>query len=101
LIKAAQESEGRLGATILRPGYFFPSKVYPQDAPNQRTVTSRVTDKLFSTPLSIFYPSGVISVEGIGQFALDAARGKWEGMGGPIFENAEMKQLLKSVNATG
>jgi hypothetical protein len=101
LIKAAEESEGRLGATILRPGYFFPSKVYPQDAPNQRSVTSRVADKLLSAPLSIFYPAGVISVEGIGLFALEAARGKWEGMGGPIFKNAEMKQLLKSLNVAG
>jgi len=36
LIKAVEESGGRLGGSIMRPGYFFPSKAYPQDAPNQR-----------------------------------------------------------------
>ena len=81
----------------MRPAYFFPSKAYPQDAPNQRGLTLRIVDKLVAVPLSIFYPSGVISVEQIGQFALEAARGKWETKGGPIFENAEMKKLLKTL----
>ncbi len=46
----------------------------------------------------MIYPGGVISVEQISQFALEAARGKWEAKDGPaqIFENAEMKDLLKS-----
>jgi hypothetical protein len=84
----------------LRPGYFYPSKAYPQDAPNQRGLSLRVADKLLGGPLSVFYPSGVIAVEEIGRFALEAARGKWEeAKGGPagIFENAEMKKLLKSL----
>jgi hypothetical protein len=99
LIKAVEESKGHLGASILRPGYFYPSKAYPQDAPNQRGLTLRIADKLISTPLSIFYPAGVISVEEIGQFALEAARGKWEAKSGPspIFENEEMEDLLKSL----
>jgi hypothetical protein len=47
----------------------------------------------------MFFPGGVISVEKMGQFALEAARGKWEAKYGPapIFENAEMKDLLKSL----
>ncbi len=98
-MKTVEESEGRLGGSILRPGYFFPSKAYPQDAPNQRGLTLRITDKLFSAPLSMFYPTGVISVEQMGQFALEAARGKWEAKYGlaRVFENSEMKDLLKSV----
>jgi hypothetical protein len=99
LIKAVEESGGRLGGSILRPGYFFPSKAYPQDAPNQRSLSLRITDKLFGAPLSIFYPAGVISVEQMGQFALEAARGKWEAKYGlaRIFENSEMKDHLKSL----
>ncbi|KAI0305238.1 hypothetical protein B0F90DRAFT_1815485 [Multifurca ochricompacta] len=98
LIRAAEESGGRIGATIMRPGYFFPSKDYPQDAPNQRGLALRVADKLFGAPLSLFYSGGVISVEQIGQFALAAARGKWEGKGKVIFENAEMKKFLQNLN---
>jgi len=98
LMKAVEESGGRLGASILRPGYFFPSKAYPQDAPNQRGLGLRVADKLLATPLSLFYPAGIVSVEQMGQFALEAARGKWEAKGtARIFENAEMKDLLKSL----
>jgi hypothetical protein len=99
LKKAVEESGGRLGGSILRPGYFFPSKAYPQDAPNQRSLTLRIADKLLAVPLSIFYPAGVIAVEEMGRFALEAARGKWEAKGSPapIFENAEMKKLLKSL----
>jgi hypothetical protein len=99
LIKTVEESGGRLRGSILRPGYFFPSKAYPQDAPNQRGLTFRIADKLLGAPLSIIYPAGVISVEQIGQFAFEAARGKWEAKYGaaPIFENSEMKDLLKSL----
>ena len=99
LIEAVEESEGRLGGSILRPGYFFPSKAYPQDAPNQRGLALRITDKLLGGPLSLFYPAGVISVEQMGQFALEAARGKWEAKYGlaRIFENSEMKDHLKSL----
>jgi len=100
LIKAGEESGGRLGATIMRPGYFFPSNAYPQDARNQRSTTLRLTDKLLGPALSVFYPAGLISVEEIGKFALEAARGKWEGKGGPIFENAEMKNLVKSLSVS-
>jgi hypothetical protein len=84
----------------MRPGYFYPSKAYPQDALNQRNLSLRIMDKLLGTPLSTFYPAGVISVEQIGQFALEAARGKWENKGGPIFENVEMKKYLKSLSSS-
>ena len=99
LKKAVEESGGRLGGSILRPGYFFPSKAYPQDAPNQRGLALRISDKLLGASLSMFYPARMISVEQIGQFALYAARGKWEAKYGPdrIFENSEMKDLLKSL----
>ena len=82
----------------MRPGYFFPSKAYPKDAHNQRKFSLRVADTLLGPALSVFYPSGVISVEQIGQFALEAARGKWEGKGGPIFENTDMKKLIKDLS---
>lgn len=65
---------------------------------NLRKFSLRVADTILSPVLSVFYPSGIISVEEIGQFALEAARGKWEGKGGPIFENTEMKNLVKSLS---
>ncbi len=76
----------------MRLGYFFPSKAYPQDALNQRDFKLRV----FFTPLSLFWPAGTISVEQLGQFSLEAARGRWVGKGGPIFENNEIKKLVKN-----
>ncbi|KAI9444233.1 hypothetical protein H4582DRAFT_1920268 [Lactarius indigo] len=100
LIKAATESGGRLEATIMRLGYFFPSKEYPQDTLNQRSFKLRVADKFFFTPLSLFWPAPMISVEQIGQFSLEAARGRWVGKGGLIFENKEMKKLLKTPNVS-
>ena len=99
LIKAVKESGGRLSGSILRPGYFFPSNAYPQDAPNQRSLTLRILDKVFFVPYTIFFPGGVISVEQMGQFALEAARGKWEAKYGSdrVFGNSEMKDLVKSL----
>lgn len=84
----------------MRPGYFFPSKAYPKDALNQRKFSLRVVDTIFGPALSVLYSSGFISVEEIGQFALEAARGKWDGKGGPIFENTEMKNLVKSLSVS-
>ena len=81
----------------MRPAYFFPSKAYPKDALNQRSSTLRVVHKLVVPLLSVFYPQGLISVEEMGQFALEAARGKWEWEGGLIFENVEMKNLVKGL----
>jgi hypothetical protein len=99
LLKAVEESGGRLKAAIMRPGYFYPSKAYPQDAVNQRGLGLRIADKFMGPPLSVFYPQGVISVEQIGQFALHVARGKWENKGS-IFENVEMKKYIKSLSSS-
>jgi hypothetical protein len=99
LLRAVEESGGRLKATIMRPGYFYPSKAYPQDAINQRGLSLRIMDKLIGPPLSIFYSQGVISVEQIGQFALHAACGKWENKGS-IFENVEMTKNLRSLRSS-
>jgi hypothetical protein len=99
LIKAVEESGGRLAASSLRRGFFIPSKAYPQDAPNQRALALRIADKFVAPALAMFYPTGWISIEQMGQFALEAARGKWEAKygAGRIFENSEMKDLLKSL----
>ena len=99
LKKAVEDSGGRLGGSIMRRGFFVPTKAYPQDAPNQRSLSLRIADKFVVAPLWMFYPAGMISVEQIGQFALEAARGKWEAMYGliRIFENSEMKDLLKGL----
>lgn len=90
-----EESGGRLGATItavMRSGYSLPSKTYRKDAPNQRSSTLRVADKILA-PIVIYLP-WLISVEETGRCAPEAARGKWEGKGEPISQNAEMKNLV-------
>ena len=94
-----EESGSRLGATItaaMRPGYSYPSKTYRKDAPDQRSSTLRVADKIL-TPI-VFYPPWLISVEETGGFAPEAAWGKWEGKGELISQNAEMKNLVKGFD---
>ncbi len=77
-IKAVEEFGGCLRGSILRPGHSFPSKAHPQDAPNQHDLTLWIAVKLLGTPPSMFYSTGVISIEQTSQFALKAAWGKWE-----------------------
>jgi hypothetical protein len=48
---------------MMRPGYFFLSEAYHKDAPNQRSSTLRVADKLLAPALSVFNPAALISVE--------------------------------------
>jgi hypothetical protein len=67
--------EGCLGATILRPGYFFLSEAYHKDAPNQRSSTLQVADKLLAPALSVFYPAVLIYVEDL-HWGLLMASGK-------------------------
>ncbi|KAH9040557.1 hypothetical protein EDB84DRAFT_1000278 [Lactarius hengduanensis] len=100
LIQVAKESGGRLEAIVMRPGNFFPSKAYTQDALNQRSFKLRVAGKFFFMPLSLFWPATMISVEQLGQFSLEAARCRWVGNRGLIFENNEMKTLLKVLNVS-
>ncbi|TFY56955.1 hypothetical protein EVG20_g8727 [Dentipellis fragilis] len=72
LLKFAEESGGHFKPFILRPAYFFPSRKYPQDELHQR------------------------GGEDLGRFAAEAAKGTWDGKG-PIFENQEMKRLLREM----
>jgi len=63
---------------------------YHKNTPNRRSSTLRIVDELLALALSVFYPAGLISVEEIGRFALEAVRDKWERKGGPNFQNAGM-----------
>ena len=38
-----------------------------------------------------------ITVEDMGRFATEAVKGTWDGKG-PIYENADMKRLLKTLS---
>ena len=93
LIAREKESDGAFRATILRPGYFFPSLKYPADALNTRSAFERGLD----TGLGGFGRWALgITVEEMGRFATEAVKGAWDGKG-PIYENGDMKKLLKTL----
>ncbi|VDC03824.1 unnamed protein product [Peniophora sp. CBMAI 1063] len=95
IIAREKESDGAVLATILRPGYFFPSLKYPADALNTRGAFERGLD----TVLGGFgrWAMG-ITVEDMGRFATEAVKGTWDGKG-PIYENWDMKKLLKTLSS--
>ncbi|KAI0263108.1 hypothetical protein BC834DRAFT_335425 [Gloeopeniophorella convolvens] len=100
LRRVADESEGRIKAIVMRPGYFYASREHKQDARNQRGLTERLVDTFIGRPFELLYPKGVIKGEEIGKFAMEAARGRWDNSGGPIFENPEMKDMLKGLKTS-
>ncbi|KAA1476155.1 hypothetical protein DENSPDRAFT_843058 [Dentipellis sp. KUC8613] len=94
LLKFAEQSEGSFKPFILRPAYFFPSHKYPQDELHQRGGIGRFGNRYLAPALFTLLPSGKIEQEDLGRFAAEAAKGTWDGKG-PIFENVEMKRLLR------
>jgi hypothetical protein len=92
-------SRDSLRASIMRPGYFFPSS-RPKHTLGMRSISAsaglacawRISS---SVQLPIFYPGWLISVEESVRFAFEFARGRWKGKGSPIFENTGIKKLVK------
>lgn len=79
---------------IFRPGYFFPSKQYPQDRMNQRGTIGRVLD-VVTGPIYSLFPSFYSPVGDLGRFSVELAKGRWPDQ--VMFRNAEMRKLVKSM----
>ncbi|KZV73942.1 hypothetical protein PENSPDRAFT_626659 [Peniophora sp. CONT] len=56
-------------ASILRPGVFFPSSLYPQDAPHQRSAVERVINTVFG---GVIRAAAGLTTEELGSFAVGA-----------------------------
>ncbi|OJT15658.1 hypothetical protein TRAPUB_5486 [Trametes pubescens] len=82
-------------AYILRPGYFFPSKAYPEDRLNQRSFTLRALDAVFGPVLGTLMPSSVVPTEELGRFMIELAKGRFPDQ--ELFRNAEMRKLVKEL----
>ncbi|KAM5541735.1 hypothetical protein V8D89_004464 [Ganoderma adspersum] len=85
-------------AQIFRPGYFFPSKSYPQDRMNQRGAFERLVDNV-STPIFSFFPGYYTPLADMGRFAVELAKGRWPDQ--VMFRNAEMRKLIKTLPPLG
>ncbi|KAI0040359.1 hypothetical protein FA95DRAFT_1577012 [Auriscalpium vulgare] len=97
ILSTAHASNGTVKATILRPGYFHPESA---DASHQRSCGWRVKDLTLGKALKAVVPSAAISVKNLAQFAISAAKGKWEDQG-ELFEHKEILRLLKEANRGG
>lgn len=82
-------------AYVLRPGYFFPSKAYPEDRQNQRSLTLRIADAVLGPVLATLMPQGVIPTEELGRFMIELAKGRYPDQ--QLFRNAEMRKLVKEL----
>ncbi|PIL27783.1 hypothetical protein GSI_10936 [Ganoderma sinense ZZ0214-1] len=83
---------------IFRPGYFFPSKEYPQDRMNQRGAFERIVDTV-STPMFSFFPSFYTPLGDLGRFSVELAKGHWPSQ--VMYRNAEMRKLVKTLPPLG
>ncbi|TFK88549.1 hypothetical protein K466DRAFT_585456 [Polyporus arcularius HHB13444] len=82
-------------AHIYRPGYFFPSKKYPEDRRNQRSTLLRVADVALGPAVRGLIPSHYSPIEDLGRFVVEVAKGRWPQQ--TLFRNADMRELVKSV----
>ena len=79
---------------IFRPGYFFPSKDYPDDRLNQRGSLERAADVLMTPLFSTLLPSSYTPINEFGPFTLEILKGRWPQQ--ELFRNAEMRKLMKT-----
>ncbi|KAI0371356.1 hypothetical protein BV20DRAFT_965552 [Pilatotrama ljubarskyi] len=82
-------------AHVFRPGYFFPSRTYPEDRLNQRSAMLRAADVVLAPLLTALYPAGYTPIEDLGRFAVEVAKGRWPDQG--LFRNADMRRLVKQI----
>lgn len=87
--------DSHMKAYVLRPGYFFPPKAYPEDRKNQRSLTLRVLDAVAGPLLSTLMPAAYAPTEELGRFMVELAKGRWPDQ--ELTRNAEMRKLLKEL----
>ncbi|KAH9849052.1 hypothetical protein C2E23DRAFT_870931 [Lenzites betulinus] len=80
---------------VYRPGYFFPSKNYPEDRKNQRSLTLRVLDTVLAPVLATLVPASNTPVADLGRFVVELAKGRWPDR--MLFRNTDMQTLIKEL----
>ncbi|KAI0747112.1 hypothetical protein C8Q80DRAFT_1105707 [Daedaleopsis nitida] len=85
-------------AHVYRPAYFFPSKDYPEDRRNQRSVGERILDVTLGAATKALAPSFYTPLEQFGPFVLEVAKGRWPNQ--ELFRNADMRRLMESFRST-
>lgn len=83
---------------VYRPGYFFPSKNYPEDRKNQRSLTLRVLDTILAPVLATLVPASNTPVADLGRFVVELAKGRWPDR--VLFRNTDMQTLIKELPAS-
>ena len=81
---------------VFRPGYFFPSKDYPEDRLNQRGAVARALD-IVTSPIYALAPSFYTPIDDFGKFAMELVKGRWPQQ--ELFRNAEMRKLMKTLSS--
>jgi len=79
-------------ATVIRPGYFFPTKA---DRSHIRSPTERIFNVMLTPFLSTVIPSSYTSVEGLGRIAVELAKGRWGDE--RLIKASKMHELLKEI----
>ncbi|KAH9835303.1 uncharacterized protein C8Q71DRAFT_710050, partial [Rhodofomes roseus] len=82
-------------ARIYRPGYFFPSKMYPEDRKHQRSATMGRVDNVMTPAIKCLVPSTYTPTEELGTFAVELAKGRWPDK--DFYRNADMRKLVTEV----
>lgn len=79
-------------ARILRPGYFFPPREYPELRSAIRPAWQRALDIPLAFLFRNLIPSQYIPSDSLGKFAVEAAKGRWSNE--RTFSNSRMRELL-------
>lgn len=96
-ITAFSNATPGMKAHLIRPGYFFPPKQFPEDRKHQRSTTAIVLDKVMTPLINVLSPSLYTPVEDLGLFALAVAKGKWTDK--ELFRNKDLRELVEQVKS--
>ena len=82
---------------IIRPGYFRPSREYPEDWRNQRATSFNYLDRVMGPTLSFFLPSTVSPLNELSKVSLEVAKGRWPDLS--LLPNDKLRALAKEIGA--
>lgn len=86
-----------MAAQVIRPGYFFTPKQFPEDRKHQRSITALMLDKLMTPALSALAPSLYTPNSELGLFAVNVAKGQWRDK--ELFTNKDLRSLVQQIKA--